>query len=691
MKEPMRRVHGWNYSSPSLDDVARVAWSADARARARRPLGRVAARAAARVAVLVAARVAVLGAILGGVLVAAAGCTDAEAARRGAHTIVLHDASRAFALGDGAEFLIDDTGQLEVEAARRDPRWQPVDDERRTWRLGTGVLWLRATVREELPPPSSTSAGHPPWRIEFSHPRPVELTAWVPERGVLREKHDGLVTPLADREVVSRSVVVTFEPRPHVDETLLFRLQTSPLGFSADIVSPEQSARREASAHWVLGLYYGLASGLLIYNLFLFLSLRDRAYAWYVLVVFATMSFFWGRNGYFWMNGWTANSGSNSGPGITIQVIAIVQFTRALLSTRAEAPAFDRWLVRGAWLLVPFGVASALFPQTIREPQVGPFAVAVIAAALAMGVVRLRQGSDLARYFLLAWAAYLLGSLLYVLKSTGLVPHTVVTEHALQVGSTVEMSLLSFALAHRVRTAERRAREQEHAHAVARLEHDRALAAVRAAAAARLVEAQDEHSRRLARDLHDSVGHRFVLIERTVSDAREGDGEALDAIEALAAEGVAETREIAHGLYPQRLVDVGLAGALQAAVDAVARTGIAVGVDVDAAAADLLSAPRRLAALRIAEEAMHNALRHAAARTLTVALRRVDEAAGPGVELIVDDDGRGFAADVAATGLGLRTMADRAAQVGGDVVVQPRPGGGTRVRLGLPALLTDLP
>ena len=609
--------------------------------------------------------------------------------------IVLDSRARAWPLGDGAEFLVDDDGTLGVDEARRDPRWQPVSGPRRTWRLGKGVLWLRVTVREELPPPTkaspSSSPEHLPWRIEFSHPRPVGLTAWVPDGDVIVEKHDGLVTPLAAREVVSRSVVVTFDPRPQIDETLLFRLETSPLGFSADIVSPDESARREAGAQWVLGLYYGVALGLLLYNLFLFISLRDRAYAWYGLVVLSTMAFFWARNGYFWMNGWTANSGSSGGPGITVQVIAIVQFTRALLSTRASAPVFDRWLVRGAWLLVPVGVASALFPSSIREPQVGPFAVVAVAAALAMGVVRLRQGSDLARYFLVAWAVFLLGSLLYVLKSTGLVPHTAVTEHAMQAGSAIEMSLLSFALAHRVRTAERRAREHEHGLALERVEHARALTVERAAAAARLVEAQDEHSRRLARDLHDSVGHRFVLIERTVSDARTGDGEALDAIEALAAEGVAETREIAHGLYPQRLVDTGLGGALQAAADAVARTGIDVTVDVDASAAGLLSAPRALAALRIAEEAMHNALRHAAARRLTVTLRRaegpfdVKGAANTGiVEVVVEDDGRGFDAAAVAVGLGLRTMADRAAQAGGAVTVQPAQGSGTRVCLRLP-------
>ena len=653
MKVAMRRVHAWNYSDTDETPSA-------------------AARLRAVVAAVVAALVAV---------VALAAC--AEPVAGGAHTLVLDDRARVWPLGDGAEVLIDDTGDLEVDAARRDTRWLPVGSDRRTWRIRKGVLWLRVTVREELP---LSSSGHAPWRIEFSHPRPFTLTAWVPDGGVVREKHDGLVTPLAAREVVSRSVVVLFDPRPHVEETLLFRLETSPLGFSADIVSSDESARREARFQWIIGLYYGLAAGLLIYNLFLFISLRDRAYAWYVLVVFSTMAFFWGRNGYFWMNGWTMQSGSSGGPGITVQVIAIVQFTRALLSTHKAAPVADRWLVRGAWMMVPVGVLSALFPASIREAQVGPFAVAVVAAALAMGILRLRQGSDLARYFLVAWAAFLAGSLLYVLKSTGLVPHTVVTEHAMQAGSAIEMSLLSFALAHRVRAAERRARDHEHGLALERVEHVRALTAVRADAAARLVQAQDEHSRRLARDLHDSVGHRFVLIERTLNDARDGDGEALDAIRALAAEGVAETREIAHGLYPQRLVDVGLAGALQAAADAVARTGIDVVVDVDAEAAGQLSMPRRLAALRIAEEAMHNALRHAAARTLTVTLTTTSTQDAPArvVELSIADDGRGFDVAVAREGLGLRTMADRAAQVGGDVVVAPRAGGGTRVALRLP-------
>ncbi len=581
---------------------------------------------------------------------------------------------RVWDVGDYADVLLDESGMLTLEDVRRSAAFRPVGAPRRTFRLRRGVFWLRLTMRDEAP-----AVGH---RIEFAHPRPIALTSFWPDAsGAFVVRKGGLVVPLAEREVVSRSVVVPFALPRGQDVTVYFRLDTTPLGFSAIVGSNDACARRSGHEEWLLGIYYGIVAGLFLYNFFLLVVLRDQTYAWYLAFLGTTTLFFLSRNGYFFEWGWTAGSHTSGGAVVALQTIAIVNFTRNLLGTQDALPRVDRALSRVVAAYAVVLVAALCLPSVLHEMRISPYSALCLLAVLGIGLARLRQGAVLARYYLGAWALFLSGALLYVLKSTGTLPHTAFTEHAMQAGSALESVLLSLALAHRIRTMELEARARVSAAALERSEHARRLDQLRAESAARILESQDEHSRALARDLHDSVGHRFLLIERAATDSHgRDDADVWDAIAALAREGVAETREIAHGMYPQRLLDLGLVGALQATAEGARRAGLAVVTAFDPRGAEALGPRGRLAALRIVEEATQNVLRHAEARALRMTLRLAD---AKRVELEVSDDGRGI--DRARPkGLGLRTMADRAAQAGGTLEVEARRGGGTSVTLRMP-------
>jgi signal transduction histidine kinase len=602
--------------------------------------------------------------------------TDSLEAPSAVAPLGLHAEDTLWDLGDHAEYVVDASETWTLQDARASHAWQPVGAPRKTVRLRGGVLWLRATFVAPADRPESE------WRVNFAHPRPVELTMHVDRRdGSPATWQGGLVVPIEERAIVSRNVVVPLKLGGGGPTTVYFRMRTAPLGFSATVGTAEASVKREAREDRVFGLYYGIALGLGLYNLFLLVVLRDRTYAWYLMTIVTTVPFFLSRNGYLFEWGWHANSNLGGGALVAVQLIGMLNFTRSLLGTQRALPRTDRSLGFAVAVLTVTCVASLLLPTALNEARLAALGPPVVVASVAVGLARLRQGSVLARYYTAAWGAFLSGAFLYVFKSTGWMPHNAFTEHAMQVGSAIEMVLLSLALAHRIRTTELDARTREHAAALERLDHARTLDRLRAETATRIVEAQDEHSRALARDLHDSVGHRFVLIDRAVADATEQrDPEALEAIASLAREGLAETREIAHGLYPQRLVDLGLEGALDAALDALSRAGLEVESAIDPPAARALPAARRLAALRIAEEALQNVLRHADARTVKVRL-----AAGPdsGVVLTVEDDGRGIAPE-RSEGLGTRTMRDRATQAGGSLTITRRDVAGTVVTLRLP-------
>jgi signal transduction histidine kinase len=206
-----------------------------------------------------------------------------------------------------------------------------------------------------------------------------------------------------------------------------------------------------------------------------------------------------------------------------------------------------------------------------------------------------------------------------------------------------------------------------------------------------------EERQRIARELHDAVTQKLFSLRLTAEaaaalvprDPARAAAE-LDTVRRLAAEATAELKSIVVGLRPVDLAGDGLSAALERQAELLDRVH-APRVSFAADAVPRLPAQREEAAYRIAQEALHNALRHASARHVAVELRR----AGPGVVLTVSDDGRGFdgrmppGRDTAADGaprprLGLASMRERARAAGARLLVRSSPGEGTVVTLEVP-------
>jgi signal transduction histidine kinase len=201
-----------------------------------------------------------------------------------------------------------------------------------------------------------------------------------------------------------------------------------------------------------------------------------------------------------------------------------------------------------------------------------------------------------------------------------------------------------------------------------------------------LLRAQAEERRRLQRDLHDGIGPSLAGLTLQIGAARallaaghdQRTAAALVDIERHLADCAADVRQLLTGLRSPLLDSLGLLGALRYQAD---RLGAAGGPVVTITAApELPGLPAAVeeAALAIAAEAMTNATRHADARHCQVSIT-VDDA----LELHVVDDGRGFR-NFTPTGIGLRSIRQRAADLGGSCHIGPNPGGGTQVRVRLP-------
>ncbi|MGK5451340.1 GAF domain-containing sensor histidine kinase [Streptomyces radiopugnans] len=194
---------------------------------------------------------------------------------------------------------------------------------------------------------------------------------------------------------------------------------------------------------------------------------------------------------------------------------------------------------------------------------------------------------------------------------------------------------------------------------------------------------------RIAHELHDAVSQKLFSLRLTAQAAtalvgRDPDRarEELRRVAGLAAEAADELRAAVVELRPAALEEDGLVAALRSQVQVLDRAHSAR-VVLDAEGVRALPAAQEEALLRVAQEALHNALRHSGARRVAVSLAR----RGTGAVLRVADDGSGFdpsAVRRAGRRLGLVSMRDRADGVGGTLRVESEPGRGTVIEMEVP-------
>ena len=209
------------------------------------------------------------------------------------------------------------------------------------------------------------------------------------------------------------------------------------------------------------------------------------------------------------------------------------------------------------------------------------------------------------------------------------------------------------------------------------------LEAERRGAANAALSAQERERERIARDLHDEVNQALTaLLLRLAAVRRQAPDPEVAAelaeIGSLISRAMSELLDLARGLRPTTLDDLGLKAALATLVEEVEReAGIAAGFEAEG---ELDGVPDdvQLVTYRVAQEAVTNVIQHADAGHLRV---RLIGAADGAIELRISDDGTGYAGGRSNERLGIAGMRERALLCGGELTVESEPGAGTRVTL----------
>jgi PAS domain S-box-containing protein len=389
-----------------------------------------------------------LGLLLAALAIAAA-AADVRIGTAGSYPLS-HEFS--YLIDPSQKLTLDDIAQPATQARFRPLR--PVGSGP-NFGFDTAAIWVRVSV--------DAAAGAPRhWLLEVAYPPLDHLELYVPGPGGYAKQEAGDHLPFSSRAVAHRNHVLPVTLAPG-ESTLYLRIQSEGAVIAPVTLWQERALwHHDQLAYSGLSLYFGLLAGLLVYNLLLFASIRDRVYLLYVAFVAGMALFQLSLTGIGLQFLWPGQRSWNiyaPAVGSAMASTFALLFARTFLSSAVRTPLIDRLMlleVAGFQL----ALAVMLFASyTWSNYMLQALVIAGVVTLMAAGAIGMRKDHPGARNFVIAWTVLLLGVLVLVLHNMGVLPSNQLTANAVVYGSALEMVLLSFALADRVNVA-RRFKEQ---------------------------------------------------------------------------------------------------------------------------------------------------------------------------------------------------------------------------------------
>lgn len=386
--------------------------------------------------------------------------------------ILLDPSKDGYNLTSDMKILSDPDGQLTVNdviSPRYSSKFRPV--ETRAIHLEPGMtLWLRWS----LTGPSAGGYQRLPWILEVANANADEVDFYLPDGsgGAYIKKSAGALRELSLRERKHPHFIFYIWPEATVFRTYYLRIKSHAFIAVPVRLWTEKSFLEKTQADtFVNGLIFGVLISMALYNLFLFLSLRERLFALYVGFTLSLTVFLACLNGRMTML-------IDSGAGNTFIILwlslgltwlFVCGFAKSFLATKRSMPKIHHlWtFCQGlALLLMVFGLLRLNHFANVLAQVLG--LLGPVSAFIA-GMIRFSQGYRPARYFLLAWTLFLVSVVFFVLSEMSVLPLYAPGSLLMALGSAMEALLLSFALADRIRMlrqekdalAESRARYRE--------------------------------------------------------------------------------------------------------------------------------------------------------------------------------------------------------------------------------------
>ena len=294
--------------------------------------------------------------------------------------------------------------------------------------------------------------------LEIAYPVLDEIEIYfVVDGKLVREERLGDTIPFEQRLYEHRNFIIPIEFSPQQKLTLYLRVQTQG-ALQLPIMLWQEREFLISDQKKVLwqGSFYGTLLIMVLYNLFIFISIRERSYFLYVVFValslFAQAALHGDAFHYLWPDSPWWNNKAFPVLGLAM-IITGYAFVNEFLGLSEKFPRFYQFLN----LLIVFSAGILLASFFVANDTILRIASVVVFPVIIIGIyvsVSLSlRGERTAQFFTLAWMSFFVGVIIFVLNKLGVVPRTFVTERGVQIGTVLDVLLLSFALGDRINRA----------------------------------------------------------------------------------------------------------------------------------------------------------------------------------------------------------------------------------------------
>jgi adenylate cyclase len=357
-------------------------------------------------------------------------------------------------VGKSIAYLIDKTNSLDITAvdALSEASFTPANVDVMSFGFNDSTYWIRLPVQNPAMSPVE-------WFLEVSYPMLDDLVLYEPifssesSNHAYRERIQGDMRNFQERDVDYRNFIFHLREEANSTKIYYIRIKSTssievPMRAWSNIGLSEKINREQL----IIGAYIGMMVIMAGYNLFLFLSIRDRSYLFYILFVISFTMFQLILIGiafeYLWPNSaWLANK---SLPFIILLASGTsLLFAREFLHIRSHAPIVNRYFLAGITLNLVLAPVTLYFSYSISIHLALIVTALSVILLLGSGFLGLTRRYRPAYFFMSAWFALLVAVILYILKSYGYLPSNFFTSWAILIGSSIEILLHSLGLADR--------------------------------------------------------------------------------------------------------------------------------------------------------------------------------------------------------------------------------------------------
>lgn len=371
-------------------------------------------------------------------------------------TLALDHTVQQVAVGPYAYILEDAEGLYTPQQIidLNDSNFDALNEESLNKGFTNSTYWLKFTIKDQTLDNLTQT-----WKLETTYPLLDYIDIYiVDEQDQVKHIQMGDTYPFDQRDVDHRNFITTLALNDAETQKIFVRVNTSSsMQIPMFIWHSDYFFEARSGEQYGLGLYYGMMLVMFFYNFFLWFSIRDSNYLWYIgyIGAFALLQATTSGLGYqyIWPNSpWI----ESIAPPVTIALVGIfgIAFTRRFLHTQQYHVVADH-LLRSVLYLSMVVLALSFIADTstvmsLAKIVVVLFLLFILYASIAM----LIRGHRQARFFLAAWVSLILGGLFTIGMMLGVFPNTLLMTHASKVGSVLEIILLSFALADRIKVIE---------------------------------------------------------------------------------------------------------------------------------------------------------------------------------------------------------------------------------------------